>query len=275
MIKIVATDLDETLLNSERKVCKRNIDAIKKAREMGVLIVPSTGRGPGFLDDVLESIDIKSSGNFSILANGGCILDNGSGKIIDMYPMQFEKVKKIFEYAKSKHIPCQIYTTEKAYYIHPAPTELLFADRYPDAYEIYNGDDIEFLKETPIIKMILFDNDLNYLMGLEPDIAKLCNYDLQISYSSDKYMEINEKGVNKGTGLKDICKMLNIDINDSMAIGDNYNDKEMLEVAGISVAVNNAHLLMKEISDYITIANNNEGAVGEAIEKFILNPRKK
>lgn len=102
------------------------------------------------------------------------------------------------------------------------------------------------------------------------DIADITNYDLEIAYSSDMFMEINAKGVDKGLALQKVCNHYNIDVTDTLAIGDNYNDVAMLEDAGIGVAVANAHLQVKEVSDYVSYATNIEGAVGEVIEKYVL-----
>ena len=108
-------------------------------------------------------------------------------------------------------------------------------------------------------------------MSLEEDIARICNWDISISYSSDTFMEINRKNVNKAKAVEKLCAHYGIGMENILTIGDNYNDKEMLEEAGYSAAVQNAHLLLKDISKYTTKATNNQGAVGEAIEKFVFN----
>ena len=112
---------------------------------------------------------------------------------------------------------------------------------------------------------------MNLLQALEVDIARITNYDLEITYSSNMYMEINAKGVNKAVALRKVCDHYGIGMENVLAIGDNYNDVAMLEAAGRSVAVKNARLQVKESADYITTQDNNKGAVGEAIEKFVLN----
>ena len=84
-------------------------------------------------------------------------------------------------------------------------------------------------------------------------------------------MEFNALGVDKGKGLIDLAHKLGIDIKDTIAVGDNYNDMAMLEVAGLSVAATNAVDDVKKACDYTTKANNNEGVVAELIRKFIFN----
>lgn len=268
MIKLVVSDIDETLLSDDQTINQRNINAIKKAEKLGVKVMLASGRAPYQLFDILEKIDIEKEGRYSILCNGGIIMENSSKKIIDASPLGFEKAKKVYEYCYDKGLHCEIYT-DKHNYKKLSNDKSILEKEFGDVLYL-DSKDIDFIKDEIIIKVIIKNYDLNYLMSLEPDVAILCDWDVHISYSSDIYMEINAKGVNKGVGLKKVCALYGIDIKDTMTIGDNYNDIEMLDVAGHSCAVQNAHLQVKETADYITIASNSEGAVGEAIEKFVL-----
>jgi hydroxymethylpyrimidine pyrophosphatase-like HAD family hydrolase len=108
-------------------------------------------------------------------------------------------------------------------------------------------------------------------MTLEPKMKKITEGCVAVSYSSNRYMEFNQLGVDKGQGLKDLAALLGIDIKDTIAVGDNYNDMAMLKVAGLSIAANNAVQDIKDICDVTTKADNNEGVVAELIERFIFN----
>ena len=92
-----------------------------------------------------------------------------------------------------------------------------------------------------------------------------------VSYSSNQYMEFNALGIDKGKGLIDLANKLGIDIKDTIAIGDNYNDISMLKASGLAVGANNAAEDVKNICDYVTMADNNEGVVAEVIERYIFN----
>lgn len=197
-------------------------------------------------------------------------MENSTKKIIDASPIGYQKAKKVYDYCFERGLHCEIYTNKKNYVLEDNKS---IPEEKIDNVVYLNSEDIDFIKDEIIIKVIIKSYDLNYLMSLEPDVALLCDWDVHISYSSDMYMEINAKGVNKGVALKKVCDIHGISLDDTMTIGDNYNDIEMLDVAGHSCAVQNAHLQVKETADYITIATNNEGAVGEAIEKFVLNKR--
>lgn len=268
MIKLIVSDIDETLLRDDQTIHPRAISAIKKARAKGVKFMVASGRAPYQLRNLLKDIDIEKDGKYSILCNGGLVMENSSKEIVEANPIGYEKAKKLYDYCYKNNLHCEVYTDKLCYVLEDDKS---IPDMELDGAKFINKDSIDFLKDDILVKVIIKNYDLNYLMSLEPDVAVLCDWDVAISYSSDMYMEINAKNVNKGVALKKVCDMYGISLEETMTIGDNYNDIEMLSVAGHSCAVNNAHLQVKETADYITIATNNEGAVGEAIEKFVLN----
>lgn len=111
--------------------------------------------------------------------------------------------------------------------------------------------------------------DIEYLRVLESKIKNITEGFCSVSFSSNRYIEFNSLGVDKGQGLINLAKTLNIYIKDTIAVGDNFNDMAMLKVAGLSVAANNAVDEVKKACDYTTKADNDEGVVAELIEKFI------
>ena len=112
---------------------------------------------------------------------------------------------------------------------------------------------------------------MNYLKKIAADLKDDIENKACASYSSNRYLEFNAPGVNKGYGLKWLASYLNIDLDKTIAIGDNFNDLSMIQAAGVGVGVANVNPAMKEQCDYITQADNNHGAVAEAIDHFIFN----
>ena len=118
--------------------------------------------------------------------------------------------------------------------------------------------------------MIYVNTDFDYFKSIENEIkTSIDNIDL--SYSANRYMEFNPAGVNKGVGMSKLAEILNFDIKDTIAIGDNFNDLPMIQIAGLGVGVSNSIESMKPYFDYITKTNCDEGAVSEVIDKFIFN----
>lgn len=270
MIKLIATDCDETLLSTDKTIHPRNLEAIKKAQEMGIIIAIATGRGPYQLFDILEQIDNLKENRFSILCNGGIIIDNLTKKVVEASPIDYRKAVEISDYCNEKKVHFEIYTDKHCYVF--ANGNEVNGSLDKNIYKfVKKAKDIKNLDKEIIIKVIIKNSDLNYLMSLEEDVARICNWDVSISYSSDTFMEINRKNVNKAKALEKLCKHYGFGMENVLTIGDNYNDKEMLEEAGFSAAVQNAHLLLKDVAKYTTKTTNDQGAVGEAIEKFVFN----
>ena len=128
---------------------------------------------------------------------------------------------------------------------------------------------LAFLKDTPIAKILFQNTDMTYLQQIAKQMKPITKDKVSVSYSSNRYLELNAIGVDKGLGLRELAAHLGIAIEDTMAIGDNLNDYAMLKDAGVAVAVANAVAEIQAISDYVTKANCNEDAVAEAIQKFI------
>lgn len=270
MIKIIASDIDETLVDSKKNVPERNVRAIASAEEKGTIVALATGRGPYELHEIPRQAGVIRDDRFIICCNGAIIINAFDRKIVDKSPLNFKYTKNIFNYALANKLEFFIYTLDKKYAINLDKEEKKSYIHFNNLIEIKDGN-IDFLEDEIVLKVLFKNENIDSLHSLEVDVAKITDYSLEIAYSSDMYMEINAKGVDKGKALEKLCKHYGIDIKDSLAIGDNYNDVAMIQSAGIGVAVKNAHLQVKETADYITKATNEEGAVGEAIEKFVLN----
>lgn len=270
--KLIACDMDETLLNDNHTICERNIELIKKAKkEYGVKFVPATGRGYASIQKDLRILDLyDESLEYVISFNGGALTENKGNKLLQFKGLIFEKMKEIFEYGLTKDVCMHVYTKEKLYIYNLSESERERIDNQKVECTIMKENTVDFLKDEPIAKILYQNIDIPYLMSIEPEMKDITDEHCIVSYSSNRYMEFNSLGVDKGNGLIDLARLLNIDIKDTIAVGDNYNDMAMLKVAGLSVAAGNAVEDVKKVCDYTTKADNNEGVVAELIEKFIL-----
>ena len=122
--------------------------------------------------------------------------------------------------------------------------------------------------EQPTPKMLIID-DPAFLDELQPILRELLGDGVHITKSKPEFLEIMHKEGTKGAALTFLANHFNCDLQDTIAVGDSWNDHEMLEVAGLGVAMGNAIAPLKEIADYIT-ASNNEDGVKQVIEEFIL-----
>ena len=271
MYKLMLSDLDETLL-VKHHVPEFNVEAIKAARKKGLKFVPATGRAYNMIPEILKEIDAyDQEGEYSICFNGALIVENKNNRIIEFKGLEFSKMKEIFEAGLNFDVCIHVYTPDNLYVFNLSESERqrIKNQKLEAVYPEVNS--VDFLKDTPISKILYQNVDVSYLMSLEEGLKPITDGHCAVSYSSNRYMEFNALGVDKGQGLIDLANKLGIAIEETIAVGDNYNDMAMLKVAGLSVAANNAVDDVKAACDYTTNANNNEGVVAELIEKFIFN----
>lgn len=274
MYKLIACDLDETLLQSDKHVSAKNIEAIQKARELGVKFVLATGRGYLSAQKTLKELGLDDQPEeYMITYNGGCITENKDNQILSFHGITWDQAQALYERGKPYNVCIHVYTKDHVYVYRLWPEEVEYLNGRMAVEETFE-ENLEFLKGQEISKMLYVNTDRDYLQQIERDLSDITN-DLDVSYSSNRYIEFNRKGVNKGAGLLELAEHLGIQPEETIAIGDNFNDLSMIQAAGLGVGVQNTVEGMRDQCDYITKANHNESAIAEVIEKFILNPLNK
>lgn len=267
--RLIASDMDETLLDCDHQLGQRNIDAILAAKERyGIKFVPATGRGYLSVQGNLHALQLYDvPDEYVISYNGGAITENHGNRLIQFRGLDFEKIRELFVYGLSQPVCMHVYTVDRLY-VYRINTGEAAHIRHLN-YTVLEQPDIEFLRHEPIAKIIFQNTDMNYLMALEEQMRPLTASHCAVSFSSNRYIEFNAIGVDKGRGVQELAKLLGIDIQETIAVGDNFNDLSMLRVAGLSVAAGNAVPAVKAICDYTTRADNNDGVIAEVIERFI------
>ena len=272
-IKLVFSDLDDTLLLSNQHVANNNIEAIQKAREKGVKFIITTGRAFDMIQVILQEIKLKDLPNeYCICYNGGLIIENKDKKILNFKGIPYDIANKIFKYGEKYDICVMIFTLDSVCIFKQDPIEVERKKKQNVKLRIFDNYDLTPLKNEKIAKILFAKlNQMDYLKKIRDEVEPLFKDDLSISFSSNRYMEINAKGIDKGFAVKWICDYLNVDIKDTMAIGDNYNDVSMIKITGLGVVVANGNEDVKKIASYVCERSNNEGGVMEALEKFVIN----
>ncbi len=269
MYKIIACDLDETLLTNDKKITEENIAAIKAATEKGVHFVPTTGRGYWSVRETLKELGLYEKPNEYIISyNGAAITENADEKILSFDGLSHELAENLYSKGLDYDVCTHVYTLDKVYVRNIFDGERKFLNGRMKVEET-NEENLAFIADEKIPKCIYTNTDHNYLLQIERDLGDLTD-ELEVSFSSNRYMEFNKKNVNKGKGLKKLADLLGVDIKDTIAIGDNFNDLTMIEDAGLGVSVANGVDAVKEKASYITDSDNNHSAVAEVINKFIL-----
>lgn len=266
--KIIACDLDETLLGSDRKISPENRAAIQKARALGVKFVPATGRGFTSVGGVLEDLGLADAPEEYVLSyNGGAITENRGNRLLHFQGLDFAQADALFRRGLQYDVCIHVYTQETVYVYDLTDNERAYL-RGRMAVEPLPAPSIDFLREVPIGKILFNNTDLDYLARIERELSDLTGA-LTVTYSSARYLEFNPKGVDKGSGLLHLAELLGVDPAETIAIGDNFNDRPMIQAAGLGVGVANAVKDIRPDCDYITQADNDHSAVAEVIRKFV------
>ena len=276
-IKMIGLDLDGTLLNDKKELTSHTREILTRAIDQGVTVLVATGRPVTGIPEVLRNF---SGMRYALTSNGGRILDLQEDKILYANMLSYEMgaaILKIFgDYDTFKEIYFDGRGFVQAdellkvgeYLQNPAMADYIRTTRKGitslwEKMEEMNGHEMDKIHA-------LFKNQDERLEA-KRRIMELG--DLSISDSMGTNLEINAPGVNKGMGLIQLGRLLGIEREEIMACGDGNNDLMMLKEVGFGVAMANGADEVKEVADYITLSNEEDG-VAAAIEKFVLNPER-
>ncbi len=274
-IKLIAIDLDGTLLRSDRTLSEENRLAIKAAKEAGVKVVLCTGRPLRSMMHLLEEADLLDEEDIAITYNGGLIQKTKSGEILNEITFNRDECLDVYELGQYLNLPINFidldYVYEPAY---PVGVESQYpaTNRYvPKENALKFIDlDIENLPNPFTINKIVVCRPSEEIDAAIPNIPEKYHEKYNIYKSQPFILEILPQHVDKGYSMRIIGEMLGLDKSQIMGIGDQENDLSLVENAGFGVAMDNAIDRVKEAADYIT-KSNNENGVAHAIYKFVLN----
>lgn len=260
-IKMVVSDLDETLLNDDRQISELNLNAINTLKEKGIVFIPASGRPYYSMKNTVEALQLKGETDFVISFNGGMIHKPINDEILSITALDHDLADTLYQFGLKQGLCVHVYIEKDTYVSNINDVEKQHLKHFPGGYSEIDTDTLDFLKDTPILKVIYQDLDFENLKRIESILDPQLKAHLEISYSSNRYMEINPKGVSKGNALKYIANHLDISLKDILAIGDNLNDLSMLEIAGLSGAPANARDAILDVVIYKSPRTYNQSAV--------------
>lgn len=274
--KLIATDMDGTLLNSQNKITDRNKEAILEALEAGVKVILCTGRIFTSALYYAKSLELDTP---IIACNGAYIAEQDKSKIIYEEPISLETFRKIVEIAEEEKMYYHFYDDSTFYARELNDTIMNYMNWNKERDEMDRIDiriaenplDAIEKENSKVYKIVFVDENRRKLKNFRKKISTIEGIEVVSSWWSN--IEIMNEGVSKGKALNKLCEMLNISMDEVIAIGDNENDIPMLKTAGLGVAMKNGEEEAKEAADYIADTNDESG-VGKIIEKFILKKDK-
>lgn len=272
MIKLIAIDMDGTLLNEKKHIDKAQKKAIHEAVEAGIKIVLCTGRPLYGILPFYEELGLSEldSEGYVILNNGCSIHKTKDWKLIDQVNFTSDDIDYLYKFSEGYDINFTLVNDYYYFNIDRKPTDELITDAGFVFSDITNISLKEAKNGKHKIIKIMFLGNPNIMANFQKENENILKDKYSGVLSQPYVYEILPKGNNKGTGLKKLAKKLGIKQEEIMAIGDGNNDIEMFEYANYSVAMENGTELAKKAAKYQTDNNENDG-VAKAIRKYALN----
>ena len=266
--KLLALDMDGTVLNSQKKISPRTKSAIDDLLKRGVQVVVSTGRGYAELNDYREIFKLM---NYGILISGGIVYDFFSDTPIKIHALDDETILRLIDFGLEERAMIHLLTLKNS-----IAREVDIQHMSDFDMEIYfdmfnriclRVDDFkQYVRENPgeVVKVNLYHRDKN---SRDKNFERINRLGLTMNFAEANNLEVSPANVSKGTGLVELCDFLKIDVAETVAVGDAPNDTEILQAAGFAVAMGNASDEIKNLADFVTLDNDNDG-VAAVIEKF-------
>lgn len=267
-VTLVATDLDGTLLNSEKKVSEKNKEAIRRLKEHGILFGVVSGRPVESGLILCKGWGLEDSISFLIGMNGGVLYDTRRKEKETYSVLPGHLIWQVIEkYRDMPDLHFEVMVGNKRYVEYSTPETLASAALYGEEEIIV--DLKEFLSDRNVNKLIIRSKPEDQPKVIE--IARTIDLPgIKGMTTSDVLFEFVDPDINKGFGIQKICDHFGLNLDNIVAFGDEANDMEMLMISGTGVAMKNALPSVKAISDVVSDYTNDEDALTHYIDEVIL-----
>ena len=264
--KLIAADMDGTLVNDKSELTERTKAAIVKAVDAGMIFVVATGRAFSNVQIVNDLFDKDMP---FIVLNGAAAYMGKSEKLLFERLLDFNLTKEAFDIGQKKDMAQIVWANPRLWGNRECDKTLQYANFYKSSKMSIVTDLAAIKDEVRGFSKVLWIDDPAKIKELSLEMRAHFGGRLQCFSSMSHFLEFISNDAGKGAALTEIGRLLGIDKSEMIAIGDGQNDIGMLEYAGFGVAVDNAIDEVKAVCDYVTLSNNDDG-VAEVIEKYIL-----
>lgn len=267
MYKLIAIDVDDTLLTDDLQVTDATLHAMEQAVAQGVTVTLATGRMFASARKIADQIRL----NVPIITYQGSMVKTLlDGKVLYERHVPEDAAKQLYDFCEEKGLHLQLYVDDVLYVKEENEKARLYSQLSKIPYVV--EPDYDTLITKPSTKMLIID-DPDVLDETALQLQPIIGDRVHITKSKPHYLEFLHKEGTKGHALRFMAGHIGCTMEQTIAIGDSWNDREMLMEAGLGVAMDNSVPALKEIADFVTLSNNDEG-VKHVIETFILNAPK-
>ena len=272
--KLLVADMDGTLLNDDKQLSEKDIKTINKLPDYGVQFAIATGRHDSMIKSYLKYLDLKVP---VISCNGALVREPFSDQVLLSEALPKEQSLRIIELCKEMNVDFHIYghnsifgeslSNKMLYY--DGLNKTLPAEEQTTLVIIPDSEDLVKNGTESLYKFIIFSERNKNQSDIFDRLSHIEG--LNACQSMPRICDVMKGGISKAYALQKLSESLGIKRNQIAAIGDQLNDIDLIEYAGLGIAVANAEDALKEKADVITTSTNNENAVSEAIEKILFN----
>ena len=267
---VFLTDIDDTLVDRKKELSEENRAAIEKFLEQGNVFAISTGRTAMAASRVVRELGIYGQKNVYISCyDGGMLIDTESGETLLRRTIPLPVVFRFFDLAREFGIHLQTYQDDDVLSLDDDENVEAYCRVLKLPKKIISDIRTDLTKEPSKIIALEF-RDPEKVACFREWIGPKFEGELDVFGSSKYMLEVVPHGVNKGTGLRNLCSLLDIPVENSVSAGDAENDEAMIRAAGVGCAMANAMPYLKEIADYVTERDCDHSGVAEILYKFCI-----
>lgn len=268
MYKLIAIDIDGTLLNSHEEITEQVNMAIQKAKSRGVKVVLCTGRPIGGIHSFIDTLNLKGEDDFSITFNGAFVQNNRTKEVTSENFLTYKDLKAFYDLSQDVHSSMHYFDLTDMYTPNKKISRYTVYESHANQVQLHYRP----MDETPEgihIPKIMFIDDEEHLNKTIEAIPESYKEKYMLVKSAPFFLDILQPDVSKANAVKHLSEKFSIKREEIICIGDGENDLSMIEFAGCGVAMANATSSVKKAADFETLSNDENG-VAHAIEKLIL-----
>ena len=269
-IKMIATDIDGTLVTDDKQIMPRTLAALKKARERGIYVVLCSGRPVSGIEDYLNELSLTDDDDYAITFNGARVMNVGKHEVVFENGLDDFECIRFTKMATNLGLKSQIVTLKSEIYVTNQDISKYsvidaFYTHMPLRYREVN----QLPQKMDAAKFMWVDDPEKIAAQLD-QIPEEMYQKYAIVRSAPWFLEFNNAQATKGNAVLELAQHLGIQRNEIVIAGDENNDLSMFEQIPLSIAMGNGNANVKKLGSIITEDNNHDG-LGIALEKYVLN----
>ena len=265
-LRILALDLDDTLLRSDLSISYRTRKAIKRVEQAGIAVVLASGRIPSAMSRFSRLLGLHKRPGYLVCNNGAVIQESHTGAVVHEAWIESQTALAVCDLASAEGFPVQMYE-EDTMYVSKQNEYSRYDQKLTGLHQVV-VENFRAMVGEGCYKLII-PSDPMLLAPLESLLRTYLGSELTIFTSRPYFLEVMPKDTDKGSALAKIADIMGVKAEEVMAIGDSMNDEAMIRWAGTGVAMANGDERIKNIARFVTTRTNDEDGVAEAIDAYI------